>query len=121
VSGDGVAAALLDIAEHPLEALIGKRLDPPAVVADDVMVVLDLVAHRLEPREAVAEIDPLDEPLLRQHVQHAVDARQADPFASCHQLAMDLLRADATVLRVEEVDHPRACQPTSISRIPKLC
>jgi hypothetical protein len=34
---------------------------------------------------------------------------------------MDLLRADATVLRVEEVDHPRACQPTSISRIPKLC
>ena len=50
MSGDGVAAALLDIAEHPLEALIGKRLDAPAVVADDVMVVLDLVAHRLEPR-----------------------------------------------------------------------
>ena len=45
---DVVAAALLDVAQYALEVLVGERLDPAAVVADDVMVVLNRVAHRLE-------------------------------------------------------------------------
>jgi len=69
VTGDGVAAAFLDFAQHSLEPLVGERLDPAAVVADDVVVVvLMAVADGLEAREAVAEVDPLHEPLVGQHL-----------------------------------------------------
>src|SRR5690349_8943510 len=51
-----VAAALLDVPQNALEARVGERLDAAAVVADDVVVVLDRLAHRLEPRDSVTEL-----------------------------------------------------------------
>ena len=77
---DGVAAALLDVPENPLETLVREGLDPSAVVADDVVMVLHLVADRLETSEAVAEVKPLDEALLGEHLEHAVDAREPHPL-----------------------------------------
>jgi hypothetical protein len=120
VPGDGVAAALLHVPQHPLEALVGKRLDPAAVVAHDVVMVIHGIAQRLEARDAVAEVDPLHESLLRQYLEHAIDAREPDAFSPFHQLAMNLLRADAAVLRVEEVDDARTCHAAPVSRIAKL-
>jgi hypothetical protein len=117
---DGVAAALLDITEHALEPLVGERLDAAAVVADDVMVVLDRVAHRLEPRHAVSEVDALGQPLLRELVENAVHAGEPDPLAAGNQLTMDLLRSDTAVLRVQELDHACASQPAPVPRCPEL-
>ena len=102
---DRVAAALFDIPENPLETLVGEGLDPPAVVADDVVMVLHLIADRLEARDAVAEVKPLDEALLGEHLEHAVDARKPHPLPARRECSMDLLRPGAAVLRVEELDH----------------
>ena len=77
---DGVATALLDVPENPLETLVREGLDPSAVVADDVVMMLHFVADRLEARDAVAEVKPLDEALLCKHLEHAVDARKTDPL-----------------------------------------
>lgn len=118
--GDGIAAALLDVAEYPLEALVGERLDPAAVVADDVMVVLDRVAQRLEPRDAVAEVDPLDETLLGQHLEDPIDAGKPDSLAPRNQFAVDFLRSYAAVLRVQEVDHACAGQAVAIAGFSKF-
>jgi zinc transport system substrate-binding protein len=84
------------------------------------MVVLDRVAKRLEPRDAVTQVDPLHQSFLGQDVQHPVDACQPDPLAARDQLAMDLLRADAAVLRVEEIDHTRTRQAAPIPRLAEL-
>ena len=84
------------------------------------MVVLDRVAERLEARNAVAQVDALYEALLRQNVEDAVHAREADPLAARDQLAMDLLGAYATVLSVEKIDHARPRQPAPIPRTAKL-
>lgn len=105
---DGVAAALLDVADHALEPLVGEDLDLPAVVADDVMVVLLGASDGLVARDPVAEIESLDEPRFRQHLEHAVDARQPDALALRVQLAVDVLCADAAALALEELDHAQA-------------
>jgi hypothetical protein len=47
VPGDVVAAAPLHVADHALEPLVGERLDPAAVVADDVVMMLGGVATGL--------------------------------------------------------------------------
>src|SRR5689334_18069273 len=116
VAGDLVAAALLHVAQDALEALVGERLDAAAVVADDVVVVLDRVAHRLEPRHAVAEVDPLDEPRADERVEHAVDGRQPDALAARVEGLVDLLRRDAAVLRVEVADHTHAGAAAAVAR-----
>lgn len=113
--GDRVAAAPLDVPQGALETLVGKRLDPAAVVTDDVMMVLFVVAHGLEAREAVAEVDPLHEPLLLKHVKHAVDAREADAVAALNELAVDLLRPEAAVLSAQEFDHALARNPAPVA------
>ena len=113
--GDRVAAVGLDVAQHPLEPPVGERLDLPAVVADDVMVVLDRVADGLEPRNPVAEVDPLHQALVGEYLEHAVDACETNRLSPRAQLPVDLLRADAALLAVEEVDHapPREAAPVA--------
>ena len=113
--GDRVAAAQLDIPQDALETLVGERLDSAAVVAHHVVMVLDRVADGLEARYAVAEVDSLNEALLRQHLEDAVDARQPDLLAARKQLAVDVLRTDAAVLGVEEVDHEAPGAPAAVA------
>jgi hypothetical protein len=47
--------------ERLLQALVGERLDAAAVVTDEVVMVLVVPAEWLEPRDAVADVDSLDE------------------------------------------------------------
>lgn len=101
---DVVARALLDRRDRLLEARVLERLDLPAAVADEVMVVPEPVAHRLEARDAVAHVHPLHEAVLGERLEHAVHAREADRA----ERVVDLLRTDAARLRVEVVDHGRA-------------
>ena len=68
---DVVAGLLLDRLDRALERRVVERLDLAAVVADEVMVVVVPGAHRLVARDAVAEVDALQQALL----DEAVDAR----------------------------------------------
>ncbi len=97
MAGDLEAARLLDVLQGPLEPLVGERLDLAAVVADDVVVVLHRVADRLEAGHSVAKVDPLDEGLLGEDLEHAIHAREADRFSARPQLVVDLLGAGAAV------------------------
>ena len=74
----GVAGRRGDLAQRLLEPVILERLDLAAVVADEVVVVLAAGNRRLEARDAVSDLDPLDDAELREHVEGAVDAREPD-------------------------------------------
>lgn len=115
-----VTAAFLDGPNHALEPLVGEGLDPPAVVADDVMVVFIGVANRLEARDAVAEIEPLDKPPFGELLEYPVHARKTDGLPAGLQLPMDLLRAEAALLAIEKVDHPAPGEAAAVARGPQL-
>src|SRR6266542_2599357 len=115
VAGDGVAAALLDVAHDAFETLVGERVDLAAVVADDVVVMVFSVPDGFEARDAVPEIEALDEMLLGEHVEHAVHACEADRLAELPELPVDLLGADTAMLTVEKVDHPRAGETAPVA------
>jgi hypothetical protein len=48
VPGDRIAGAALDLVQHPLQLVVGERLDLAAVVADEVVMVLAAWMDRLE-------------------------------------------------------------------------
>ena len=100
--------------ERALEPVVGERLDPAAVVADEVvMVVVTVAARRLEARDAVADVDPLDEPQGGERLERPVDARDADGAAGGADAVVDLLRREAAPLLVEELDDRPAGAPAA--------
>ena len=117
---DRVAAALLELANDSLEPLVSERLDLSAVVADEVVVMVVVVANRLVARDPVADVEALQEAALGERVQDAVDAREADRRAGGPELVVDLLRAEAAGLLVEELDHREAGCPAPVSGFPEL-
>ena len=68
-----------------------------------------------------AEVDALHEALRGEQLEHAVDARDADPAAGGAQPVEDLLRGQAAVLLGEQIDHraPRTAvaKPFSLQRL----
>lgn len=105
VALDRVAGSPPQQAERALELRVGERLDLPAVVADEVMVVLPAGERRLESRAVSSELDPLEVPVARELLERAVDARDADPSAALAEPVEDLLRGEAARLLAEELDH----------------
>lgn len=93
-----VAVRARDTLEAALEGGVVERLDPPAGVADEMVVVLSARERRLEPGGAVAEIDPVNEPGLSELLERAVDARDADPLPFSAEGVEELLRREAAVL-----------------------
>jgi hypothetical protein len=120
VGGDRVAAALLELTDDRLEPLVRERLDLAAVVADEVVMMVVVVAHGLVARDPVADVEPLQEPALRKRVQDAVDAREPDRCAGGPELVVDLPRAEAAGLLVEKLDHRDAGCPAPVSGRPEL-
>jgi zinc transport system substrate-binding protein len=114
VPADGVAAASRDSLERPLERGILERLDLPAVVAHEVVVMLPTRMGRLESRDAVAEIDALHETELVQALEGAIDARDPDSHLPRPHPLVDLLCRYAAVLGAEELDDrpPRSAAPS---------
>ena len=102
-----------------------ERLDLAAALADEVMVVLVPGADRLVAGDAVAEVDALEQALLDEAVDRAVDAREADRRAARGERLVDLLRAAAALLLVEVLDHrqraprPRAGPPPAGASAPR--
>jgi len=104
VGGDGVAGLPLDLVDHGFELGIGKRLDLAAVVADEVVMMLAALQRRFVARDSGTEVDPLDEALLGELLEHAIDACNPDAAPVGTQLVEDLLRGQAAVLPTEELD-----------------
>ena len=115
MAGDGVAGSALDLVQRTFEVLVGECLDAAAVVAEEVVVVLAARQHRLVASDAGAELDPLQEALLGQEVEDAVDARDPDGSAVAPELVEDLLRRQAAVLSSEQLDDraPRDAVPVA--------
>jgi hypothetical protein len=103
------AAGLGDAALALLDLGVEELLDPAAVEADEVVVVLALVEleHRLAALEVVAREDA---GLLELH-QHAVHRRQADVGVIGEEDAKDVLGAHVALARVlEDLEHLDARQ-----------
>lgn len=75
---------------HPIESLIAELDHPPADGADQMLMVW-LVACRLEATEALAEIALDDEPGSHHDIESAIDRRGADRGAARPELTLDLL------------------------------
>ena len=79
-------------------------------------MVLAAGAHGLVARDPRAEVDPLEQPLGREQLEHAVDARDPDAPAGGAQPVEDLLRGQAAVLLGEQLDDrpPGAAVPQAL-------
>jgi hypothetical protein len=64
VAGDGVARSPLDPVQRSFELVVSEGFDLPAVVADEVMVVLAVRVDRLEARNAGADVESRTKPSL---------------------------------------------------------
>ena len=58
-----------------LEPGVVERDEPSALLTHEVMVVMAIREHLLEPRLSIPQRDSLDETVLGEQIQHAVDAR----------------------------------------------
>ncbi len=103
---DAHAEPLGQIGNCALEPGVVERDEPAAVLADEVVVVVSVRQHALEPRLPVPDRDPLDESMLDQQVEHSVDARPPWRSPLRTQRVLDLDDAQRTPLRREQRDHP---------------
>src|SRR5450759_2938701 len=60
VLGDSQRHVLADATQLALESLVSERIEPPAAIADHVVVVAVPVSHRLVAHNALADLDPGD-------------------------------------------------------------
>ena len=73
------AHAVPEPGREPVDGALQRRVlelsDPPAAVADDVMVVLAARHARLVASLGIPELDPVQHPVAMQQVERPVDAR----------------------------------------------
>ena len=98
---DRVAEALRDALDQLLELGVLEGVEAPAAVADRVVMVLAAGVGGLEAGGAV-DVDAADEAEARQHVDRAVDAREADAALLVAQPVVDRLGAQAALLAGEQ-------------------
>jgi len=67
-------------------------------------MVLATRVDRLETSRTGADVDPLDEAVLAQLLERAVDAGDPDRAPICSQLVEDLLGGQTTILAAEQLD-----------------
>src|SRR5205085_2037062 len=69
--------------------------------------------------DPVADVDAVDEPVLDERLEGAVDAREPDPPVALVQRGVDLLRAAAAFLGAEVLDHAPARRPRPVPGLPE--
>jgi hypothetical protein len=92
VGSDGVAAPVCNALDHRFERRILERFDLAAVVADEVVMMVAAGMYGLEARDAVAEVDTLDERESVESFERPIDACDPDASAGGAQALVDLLR-----------------------------
>ncbi len=100
-----VAARARDLLQGALERRVVEHLDAPALIADEVVMVLAAREGGLEARDTAAENDAMDESEIRELLEHAVDARDADALAVVSEPVEQLLSGEAAVLALQVGDH----------------
>jgi hypothetical protein len=98
VRGDVVAEPAAGALDQGLELGVLERGALAAGVADRVVMVLAAGVGRLEAGGA-ADLDAVHEPEPVEHVERPVDAGQADRAVALAQAVVDVLGAQAAVLR----------------------
>ena len=108
-----VVEAPCGVLERLLEPGIRERLDLPAGVADEMVMVLAVDVCRLEAGDSVPELDALDELQFDELVERPVDAGNPDRPAVGANPIEDLLRRATARLVAEMLDHgpPGAAVP----------
>jgi hypothetical protein len=110
---DAYAETCGDAVDRPLEARVVEGHEPTALVADEVMVVLATGVDRLEPGLALVDSHPLDETVLDQQIEDAVDAGAGygRPLGPKRVLNFDC--AERTRLAGKQLDDPLS-RPTAL-------
>jgi ABC-type Zn uptake system ZnuABC Zn-binding protein ZnuA/ABC-type Mn2+/Zn2+ transport system permease subunit len=119
VTGDGKARVLLDSSQRRLEALVRERFDPPALVADEVVMMVVRELNAFVVRAPVAKVDLLHELLLGEQVDHAIDARDADLAALRAKRVHDLGHGQAAVAVREHRDDRAPGRADAVARVPE--
>ena len=107
--------------DRVLERRILERLDLPARVADEMMVMLSARVGALVSRDPVTQVDALREAELVEALERAIDAGDADPRALPSDGVVNLLGGEAAVLAPEELDHDATRASASSARRPESC
>lgn len=94
-----------DPVERLLESGIVERVDLSALPAHEMMVMLATGMRGLEARDALTEVDPMDEAQVGELLEHPVHACDADSATVSSKPVEELLCREATVLRGQKADH----------------
>ena len=101
---DSHAEAIGQVVNRLLEGSVVKCYEPPALVADEVVMVLAARMRALEPRLAGPHRHALDQAMVDEQIQHPVDARAPCRLARRPQRVLDLHRAQRAWLASEQFD-----------------
>ena len=112
-----VSASVGDSLDRRLERGVFERLDLPAVVTDEMVMMVAARVGRLEARDSVSELDSRDETQVGHAVERAVDARDPDPSAARADANVDLVRREAAVLLAEEFHDDAASTSAATARL----
>lgn len=112
------AQAAREAVDGALEVAVVEGNDPPAGVAQEMMVVLASRVDGLVANGGVPELEASDEATGLEQVQDAIDARAAYPLALAGvQVALDLLGGEGAALRGQQVDERVASGPAAMARL----
>ena len=67
---DADAEPLGQVGDRPLKPGVVERDEPATFLADEVVMVMAIRKHALEPGLTVADCNPLDESVLYEEVEH---------------------------------------------------
>jgi hypothetical protein len=115
VRADLVLEPAPDSLERPFEWGVGEGLNPPAVIADEMVMVLAACESRLVARHS-SEIDALNEAALQEDVEYAVDGGESNRATRMAKGVEDLLCAQTAALLSEKLDHRCPRFPASVAR-----
>lgn len=108
VTLDPDAEPIGEPADRAFETRIVERDEASALLADQVVMMGAVGVSPLEPGLPVTDLDALDEAVLREQLQHPVDARATGRAPVRPQRALDLDRTQRARLAREQLDHPFA-------------
>lgn len=111
---DPDAKPVADAINRQLETGIVERHQTTAAIADEMVVVLAGWVRHLVAGDPVADVEPVDQLVVVQKLERAIDAGATDPTVIVLQHIFDLLRAEGTVSLREELDQPIPGRPSMV-------
>jgi hypothetical protein len=121
---DAEGCRLRDRVDGVLEAVVTERLDSAAVVANEVVMMVPAGLGPLVPCSTRPEVDPVDEPELRERLEGPIDARDPDGRPLLPNLCMDVGDREATALGGHGIDDrdpgPTGPEPGPAKRYPRV-